>query len=343
MQGDIGMTAQGAGRTAGGIEQQGVQLLWALPAASVRRDAKRAQFRAHQILLDQSQPCRLKLDCDDLGPRRRQLQGLASRGGAKIGNDFPGLRPQQLGWQCGRTILYPPGAFRKTGQLSHVTGSGWQAQASARQQTAIQLSCPLLSLVDLPQTEIERRIGTLSLSHCPGGGLSIALDEALPQPGREGQPVGIESCQFRLALSCDPAQHRIRQTGKSTEAELLDEGDAGGHRCVGRCYQDKQLGHAQAQDVLHAFALAAQWLVHEGGKQPVNLAEPPHRGGCQQSGEGAISATELAQFRMAGEGLVQRLARLQYGLKHIDAQAPRVASGHLDQLYREWWLLWCLL
>ena len=139
--GDVGVAAQRAGTGAGGIEQDGVELLIGRPLARVGSDQFGRQAGARQILAQPLHAPGRDIDRSDRCTGGDELQGLAAGRRAKIGDPLAHDIAQQAGRQRGGGVLHPPGTFGKARQLGDHAADRAAYRASG-QQLAFQATGP---------------------------------------------------------------------------------------------------------------------------------------------------------------------------------------------------------
>ena len=187
---DIGVAADGAGGRAGGIEQDGVEVL--LRAGRSRRRPRRARprDRAARNCREHAQPRLGAVDRGDRGAGKGELRRLAAGRRAKIGHALALHVAEEACGQGGRSVLHPPPALVETGQLLDAA-LGQEPHASRRQHAAREPLGPQLGIA--LDGEIERRLDEMGGGDALRARLAPIADPPRPEPVRRVDPRRIEA------------------------------------------------------------------------------------------------------------------------------------------------------
>src|SRR5262245_65797549 len=112
------MAADGPGRRAGRIEEDGVERSCP-PLREIDGDRFRREMEALEVLPQLFEPCRRAVDGGDGGAGGRKLRGLAARRRAQIRDGAAAQVAEELRRQCRGGVLHPPGALAVTWQLRY--------------------------------------------------------------------------------------------------------------------------------------------------------------------------------------------------------------------------------
>ncbi len=155
--GHVGVTADGAGRGAGRIDQDAVKAFGQRPAhsAASAHHSLGLQRQPRQIVAQPRHARRRAVDRGDARAGLRQLRGLAAGRGAEIGDGLAGDVAEQPRRQRGGGVLHPPLALGEAGQHGH-RALQQRAHGAGRQRFTVQPARPLRGVRF--HGEVERRL-----------------------------------------------------------------------------------------------------------------------------------------------------------------------------------------
>ena len=309
----VGVAADGPGRAAWGVEQDGVERFGRGPGGGVGLDDRGIELEPGKVVVQAAQAAGVAFNGEQLGRGLgRELRGLAAGGRAEIGDALSRPRGEELGGEGRGGVLHPERAAVEAWKLGHAGswrepgGAGGEQDGAGRQGRIG------------AQREVQR--GFVGVGFGDGAGVPAP---ACPEPGGRVEPGGVEVAQGRRALVGNPAQHGVHQAGERRELAAAGEVHGGADRRVGGRVEQQQGCGAEAEDVAdHIRGGAVQERLQHG----VERAEAAERGGGQAVGGGAVAAV-VAGCRV--ERLVERAAAAEHGGEEIEGDLAGWVSGGL--------------
>lgn len=113
---DVGVAADGAGATAGGVEQHRIEPLLLPPGGGVGHDHPGGKAKTGKVVAQPSDAPLVAIDGGHSGSGRGKLGGLAAGGGTEIGDPLTRAGGEKTDGQRGGDILDEEAPLREAGQ-----------------------------------------------------------------------------------------------------------------------------------------------------------------------------------------------------------------------------------
>ena len=315
------MAADGAGGTAGRIDEDGVGRFRRAPVDGVGGHLFHIETQPPEVAGEPLQPALRAVDGGDPGAGEGELRRLAAGGGAEVDHPHSRHRTEQPGGQGGSGILYPPGALVVAGQVAHRPPLP-VAQAAGGEERGAQTLGPAGRV--LPDGDVDGGFAQVRLGDAAAGVLAVGRRPRLPQPVGGVETGRVVFFQQGAALSAETPEHGVDQGLVGTVAAARRQRDAGVDGRVRRRFEEQKLAHTEAQDVLHRPCLGGQRAVQAVIDEGVDLAQAAQRRGHQVAGQGTVAGVQPCQPRMVVDRLVQRPLAAENGAEKIEGKG----AGH---------------